>query len=115
MRYVLRIFHLGKLGANRTSVQVPEKLKLFEHHTLTGQMAQQHPPRPTCSCLSSLLWPTNHVHDLSLARVGQNTQFAVTNLKRKKTMRTTIWHRFLIWLTADLTDKSLEDRSLVAP
>ena len=38
------------------------------------------PPHPACSSLSSLLWPTNSVHDPSLVRVIrirviQNTQF----------------------------------------
>jgi len=31
--------------------------------------------------------------------------FAVTNPRSNKIVRTTIWHLFLIWLTADLMDR----------
>lgn len=34
MRDVPRRFHLGQLSPNNTGLQVPEELKLFEHHTL---------------------------------------------------------------------------------
>jgi len=59
---------------------------------------------PACRSSSSRLWPTNSAHDLSLVRVIQDTKFAVSNPKKNKTVRTTIWHLFLICLTADLMD-----------
>jgi hypothetical protein len=55
------------------------------------------PLHAACSSLSSLLWPTNSVHDLSLSECS----IAMTNPKSNKIMWTTIGHQFLIWLTAD--------------
>jgi len=65
------------------------------------------PLHPACSCLRSLLWPTNSVHDLSLVEQSGLGYFKILNFagtypKRNKTVRPIIWHLFLIWLTPDL-------------
>jgi hypothetical protein len=58
--------------------------------TLTGQRAQREripdfaPLHPACRCSGSLLWTTNNVHNWSLVRVMQNTQFCGDESKEEK-------------------------------
>ena len=73
------------------------------------------PLHSVCRSLSSLLWPTNSAHDLSLVGVIRNTQFCVELCKEGKTVRSTMWYLFLVWLTSDLMDKSHVDCNFKPP
>src|SRR5215216_5824140 len=82
---------------------------------LTDQTAQRHPHR-TLHRIAQLaevrvLFYRRQMVGMTCLSLRQfrTLSFAVTNLKRNKTMRTRIWHLLLFGLAADLMDKSHVD------